>query len=99
VNYNSLVVTITVTCNLWAPSSGDHLFACGAIYLLPLVLISVRHGDALKSPHPIHTADGHNTRNISCITPLWLHHNHKISISYYKNGSVSCHQSVGRWFI
>jgi len=26
VNYdNSLVVTITVTCNLWAPSSGDHL--------------------------------------------------------------------------
>jgi len=25
VNYdNSLVVTITVTCNLWAPSSGDH---------------------------------------------------------------------------
>jgi len=34
VNYgNSLVVTITVTCNLWAPSSGDHLFTCGAIYL------------------------------------------------------------------
>jgi len=30
---NSLVVTITVTCNLWAPSSGDHLFTCGAIYL------------------------------------------------------------------
>jgi len=27
VNYdNSLVVTITVTCNLWAPSCGDHLF-------------------------------------------------------------------------
>jgi len=24
-------VTITVTCNLWAPSSGDHLFTCGAI--------------------------------------------------------------------
>jgi len=36
VNYdNSLVVTITVTCNLWAPSSGDHLFPCGAIYLPP----------------------------------------------------------------
>jgi len=36
VNYdNSLVVTITVTCNLWAPSSGDHLFTCGAIYLPP----------------------------------------------------------------
>jgi len=36
VNYdNSLVVTITVTYNLWAPSSGDHLFTCGAIYLPP----------------------------------------------------------------
>jgi len=36
VNYdNSLVVTITVTCNLWAPSSGDHLFTCGAIYEPP----------------------------------------------------------------
>jgi len=32
VNYdNSLVVTITVTCNSWAPSGGDHLFSCGAI--------------------------------------------------------------------
>jgi len=32
VNYdNSLVVTITVTCNVWAPSNGDHLFSCGAI--------------------------------------------------------------------
>jgi len=36
VNYdNPLVVTITVTCNLWALSSGDHLFTCGAIYLPP----------------------------------------------------------------
>jgi len=27
VNYdNSLVVTTTVTCYSWAPSSGDHLF-------------------------------------------------------------------------
>jgi len=25
------VVTTTVTCYSWAPSSGDHLFACGAI--------------------------------------------------------------------
>jgi len=24
------VVTITVTCYSWAPSSGDHLFTCGA---------------------------------------------------------------------
>jgi len=32
VNYdNSLVVTITVTCYSWAPSSGDHLISCGAI--------------------------------------------------------------------
>jgi len=32
VNYdNSLVVTITVIHYLWAPSSGDYLFACGAI--------------------------------------------------------------------
>jgi len=31
-NYdNSLVVTITVTCYSWAPSSGNHLFSCGAI--------------------------------------------------------------------
>jgi len=36
VNYNnSLVVTITATCNLWAPSSGDHLFTRGAISRLP----------------------------------------------------------------
>jgi len=36
VNYdNSLVVTITVTCYSWAPSSGDHSFTCGAIYRPP----------------------------------------------------------------
>jgi len=29
VNYdNSLVVTIKVTCDLWAPSTGDHFFIC-----------------------------------------------------------------------
>jgi len=32
---NSLVVTITVTYYSWAPSSGDHLFTCGAIYQPP----------------------------------------------------------------
>jgi len=38
VNYDkSLVVTITVTCYSWAPSSGDHLFTCGAIYRPPHV--------------------------------------------------------------
>ena len=30
---------------------------------------------------------------------LWLHHNHKMSISYHNNGFVSSHQPVGRWFI
>ena len=56
----------------------------------------IRH---LNNPHPIHAADGHYTRYSSCITLLWLHHNHKMPISYYKNGFVSCHQSVGRWLI
>jgi len=27
----SLVVTIAVTCYLWAPSTGDHFFKCGVI--------------------------------------------------------------------
>ena len=40
-----------------------------------------------------------HTRNGSCITLLCLHHNHKMSISYHKNGLVSSHQTVGRWFI
>jgi len=31
----SIVVTIIVTCYSWAPSSGDHLFTCGAIYPPP----------------------------------------------------------------
>jgi len=35
----------------------------------------------------------------SCITLLWLHHNHKISTSDHKNGLVSSHQSVRREFI
>jgi len=36
VNYdNSLVVTITVTFYSSAPSNGDHLFTCGAIYRPP----------------------------------------------------------------
>ena len=36
---------------------------------------------------------------LSCITLLSLHHNHKISINDHKNGLISSHQSVGRWFI
>jgi len=36
VNYdNSLVVTLTVPCYSWAPSSGDHLFTCGVIHRPP----------------------------------------------------------------
>jgi len=42
VNYdNLLVVNIKVTCYLWAPSSGDHLFTCGAIFRPPH-LVSVK---------------------------------------------------------
>ena len=54
---------------------------------------------ALNSPHPIHAADGHYIRNSSCITLLWLCHNHKMSIRCHKNGLVSSHRSVGRWLI
>jgi len=54
---------------------------------------------ALNSPHPIHAADWHYTRNSSCITLLWLHHNQKLFISHHKDGLVNSHQSVGRWFI
>jgi len=28
-------VTTTVTCYSWIPSSGDHLFTCGAIFWSP----------------------------------------------------------------
>jgi len=43
VNYdNSLVVTITVTCYSWAPSRGDHLFSCGAIYRPPHLCVFFR---------------------------------------------------------
>jgi len=56
--------------------------------------------------HPVR-GKSHNQRNTtgevatvrSCITLLWLHHNHKISISYHKNGLVSSHQFFGRWFV
>jgi len=54
---------------------------------------------ALNNLHPIFAADGYDTRTNSCITLLWLHHNHKMSISYHKNGLVSRQQSVGRWLI
>jgi len=37
-----------------------------------------------------------HTRNSSCITLLWLHRNHKMSISYHKHELFSSYQSVGR---
>jgi len=40
-----------------------------------------------------------HTRASSCITLLWLYHNHKLSVNYHKNGFVSTHQTDGRWFI
>jgi len=40
-----------------------------------------------------------HTGNSSCITLLWIHNNHKMSISCHKNELVSSHQTVGRWFI
>ena len=40
-----------------------------------------------------------HTRASSCITLLWLYHNHKMSLNYHKNGFVSSHQTDGRWFI
>jgi len=43
---NSLLVTITVTRCLWAPSSGDHLFTCGAISRAPHAAVLV---DNVKS--------------------------------------------------
>jgi len=40
-----------------------------------------------------------HTRNSSYITLLWLHNNHKMYISYHKNGLGSSYQTVGRWYI
>jgi len=51
-NYDiSLVVTITVTCYSWAPSSGDLFFTCGVIFRPPHLSVSfglviiVQHSD------------------------------------------------------
>jgi len=62
-------------------------------------LAAVKLHTALNSLHPIHAAYGHYTRNSTCMTLLWLHHSHKMSISYHKNGLVGIRQSAGRWFI
>jgi len=36
-----VMVTITVTCYSWAPSSGDHLFTCGVISRSPQGLVDI----------------------------------------------------------
>jgi len=36
-------VTITVTCYSWTPSSGDHLFTCGAIFWSPHYRLALIH--------------------------------------------------------
>jgi len=40
-----------------------------------------------------------HTRYSSCITLLWLHNNHKMYMSYHKNGLVNSHQPVRKRFI
>jgi len=49
---------------------------------------------ALNSPHLHNAADGRCIRNSSCITLLWLHHIHNMSLNYHKNGLVSSHQPL-----
>jgi len=47
-NYDlSFVVIITVTSYSWAPSSGDHLFTCGAVFRLLQVILSLGESDCL----------------------------------------------------
>jgi len=59
VNYdNSLVVTITVICYSWAPSSGDHLFTCGVIFWRPQELVySVQIRLSVRCPKPLYGPD------------------------------------------
>jgi len=50
-------MTITVTCYSWAPSSGDHLFTCGAIFWPPQCLqtlgqITFAHKFPLRTDFP-----------------------------------------------
>jgi len=63
-----------------------YLDATGAETSLPLT--------ALNSSHPIHAVDGHCARN-SCINLLWLHPNHKMSITYHKTESVVTNPQAG----
>jgi len=42
-------VTITVTCYSWAPSRGDHLFTCDAIFCPPHYLLSENNSKAAST--------------------------------------------------
>ena len=44
------MVTTTVTCFSWAPSSGDHLLTCGAIFWPPLISDPVEFFENLVQP-------------------------------------------------
>jgi len=59
------VVTITVTCYSWAPSSGDYLFSCGAISR-PL------HNFAVTIPIVVSTSDVVETVTSETETATWL---------------------------
>ena len=91
--------------NFWATAGGGFLAQGnnrrGSNSCLTIVRPALyrQRQPATNSPPAIHDADGHCTRNCSCITLLWLHHNHIMSISYHNNGLGSSHQSVGSWFI
>ena len=80
-----------------------HLSAALLCYVLQVQLVPKSRccqlHTARNSPHLICAADGHYTRNRSCITLLWLHNNHKTSTNFHKNGLISSHQSFGRWLI
>jgi len=53
----------------------------------------------LNSLHTIQAVDAYCSYYCSCITFLFLHHNHKTSVSHHKNVLVSSRQSVVRWVI
>jgi len=80
---NSLVVSITVTCYLWAPSSGDHLLTYGAISRQRCTgsgLDSGRIQHILNKPDRIRTAvllKFQDQEFISNFFGIWRQHNHK----------------------
>jgi len=95
--------TLTSCCQVHALNADSHLFAallcclrCNwcqnfaavncILHWIVLILSTLQMGITLVTVR-------------SWRTELWLHHKHKISYGYHKNGLISSHQSVGRWFI